>query len=290
MIFGGSLDHWNTHNIDTSNTVNGKPVYYYKNQSGIVVPADAGQVILANCTHFVIENQNLSYASVGIQIGFSSSIIIRNNNCSNNYNYGIYLSSSSSNSISNNNCSNNWCGIGLDSSSSNSISNNTCCSNNWYGIYLYSSSSNSISNNTISDNTGYGIQIYSGSNFNRIWNNSFYNNNGATSVYDPSHIQACDDGTGNLWNTSGTPHGFGNYWGDWTSPDANMDGIVDNPYVIDGSADAKDYYPLTQFPYIPGSSPYIPDSSMLILIAFILLAIAFTLLAVILIRRGRKER
>jgi len=97
----------------------------------------------------------------------------------------------------------------------------------------------------------YGIRIYPGVSFNRIWNNSFSRNHGATSVYDPSHIQAYDDGTDNFWNSTGSPHGFGNYWGDWTSPDANMDGIVDNPYVIDGSAGAMDYYPLTQFPYIP---------------------------------------
>ena len=41
-IIGDSLEHWNTHLIDTTNTVNGKPVYYYKNQSGGTVPADAG--------------------------------------------------------------------------------------------------------------------------------------------------------------------------------------------------------------------------------------------------------
>ena len=53
-IGGPSLEHWNTHTIDTSNTVNGKPVHYWKNKTGGTVPADAGQVILANCTGVVV--------------------------------------------------------------------------------------------------------------------------------------------------------------------------------------------------------------------------------------------
>ena len=33
-IWGDSLEYWNTHFIDTSNKVNGKPVYYWRNKNG----------------------------------------------------------------------------------------------------------------------------------------------------------------------------------------------------------------------------------------------------------------
>jgi len=100
----------------------------------------------------------------------------------------------------------------------------------------------------MSDNSEYGVYVLTGADRNTIWNNTFRSNNGAGIVYDPTHIQANDTGTNNRWNTSGTPHGYGNYWGDLTAPDANLDGIVDLSYVLTGSAGAKDYYPLSSPP------------------------------------------
>jgi parallel beta-helix repeat protein len=104
--------------------------------------------------------------------------------------------------------------------------------------------------NQVSNNGGYGIDISSGSN-NRIFENAFIGNNGATGTYNASHAQARDDGTHNLWNYTyvyswDEP---GNYWSDWTTPDVvPPQDIVDYPYIIAGSAGAKDYYPLTYNP------------------------------------------
>ena len=256
LIYGSELFHWNTHDIDVSNKVNGKPVYYYKNQTGITVPDGAGQVFLANCTYFVIENQNLSHASIGINLGFSSNSLFANNSCSNNV-YGIWLQKSSSNTMSNNNCSNNIYGILLHSSSNNVLSNNNC-SYNSRGIDLFISNNNTIIWNQLCNNIRYGVYIQSDfltlCYLNMVWNNTFYHNNGARDTYDPSHIQAYDDGTNNRWNST---EGYGNYWSDWTTPDGDMNGIVDNPYNIDGSAGAKDYYPQTTMPLIPEPSVFI---------------------------------
>ena len=80
-----------THEIDESNTVNGKPVYYWQNVDGGRVPDDAGQVIVANCTNVVVEDQNVNNASIGIVVAFSSDVAIRNNNCSYNQ-FGILSS------------------------------------------------------------------------------------------------------------------------------------------------------------------------------------------------------
>ncbi len=35
-----------------------------------------------------------------------------------------------------------------------------------------------------------------------------------------------------------------NYWSDWTTPDANSDKLVDIPYLIEGTANNQDQYPL----------------------------------------------
>lgn len=101
---------FHTNEIDKSNTVNGKPVYYWKNIEGGRIPAGAGQVILVNCTKMCIENQNLNNASIGTQLAFSSFITIKNNTCSNNE-YTIYLEWSNSNFIYLNNFINNHKGV-----------------------------------------------------------------------------------------------------------------------------------------------------------------------------------
>jgi len=69
-----------------------------------------------------------------------------------------------------------------------------------------------------------------------IYGNSFYYNNGAGDEYDSSHTQAYDDEE-HYWNTTGK----GNFWADWTEPDRDEDGIVDEPYAIDGGTGARDY-------------------------------------------------
>jgi len=171
-LTGNSLENYNTHTVATTNTVNGKPVYYYKNVTGFTVPSGAGQVILANCTWIKVENQNSSTGSIGVLVGYSSYITHENNTFSNN-DYGIYLYSSSNCIISNNTCENNDTGIYLYSSSNCIISNNTC-ENTGTGIYLWESGHCTITNNKC-DNTGTGIYLYTSSDC-TITNNICYSN------------------------------------------------------------------------------------------------------------------
>ncbi|HEC89266.1 MAG TPA: hypothetical protein ENI44_01640, partial [Thermoplasmatales archaeon] len=79
FISGDMLSHWNTHTIDTSNTVNGRPVYYWKNRVGGTIPYGAGEVILANCSGVRVDRQDISNGTVGIEVGFSSGCSISNN-------------------------------------------------------------------------------------------------------------------------------------------------------------------------------------------------------------------
>jgi hypothetical protein len=67
-------------------------------------------------------------------------------------------------------------------------------------------------------------------NHNTFLANSFHDNgkiNQSSHEWKPS---ALDTGTGNIWNTSGAPHGFGNYWANFSS--TSHDGILDDPVPI----------------------------------------------------------
>jgi len=127
-----------------------------------------------------------------------------------------------------------------------SIQDCTITNNQQYGIYVNSYANHvDIRDCDISYNgdgtNDYGIFLSSSTNNVTVVNNTFAGNNGATSTYSSSHIQARDEGDGNRWNDSSG----GNRWADWLVPDSNYDGIVDMPYNISGAVGAKDWLPLT---------------------------------------------
>jgi len=183
-------------NTIKNNTVNGMPLVYLEDKTGIEV-TDAGQVILVNCTNITVENLDLSNTYVGVSLFETEESVITSNtvsnhwhginlDCSNNNTIignnassnedGIRLHSSSNNTITGNNASNNGCGICLWDSRNNIITGNNA-SNNWcYGILLFSACNNTFTNNAVSNNDYGGIYlIYSGCN-NNIIGNTFVNN------------------------------------------------------------------------------------------------------------------
>jgi parallel beta-helix repeat protein len=163
IILGGySLEDWNTHIIDTSNFVNGKPVHYWKNRTGGAIPSNAGQIILANCKNVRIENQKVNDVSVGIALGFSSNNFIEDNEISTIAKYGIYLLFSNENEIMNNDIFDNLgSGVYLTRSKENEINKNVINNNNREGIVIdYYSDNNLISDNQVDLNLLEGIKIY----------------------------------------------------------------------------------------------------------------------------------
>ncbi|AFV24866.1 putative cell surface protein [Methanolobus psychrophilus R15] len=195
--YGTSPEHF-FQNIDTSNRVDGKPIYYLIDQADMQVPTDAGQVYVVNSTNITvkdiaisngyegivfaytdnskIENVTVSENEYGIVLFNSNSNTLDSINVNNNY-YGIFLSNSINNDLINNMISSNgWDGISLYSSSElNNVNNNTIGSNGCDGIYLDNSGNNTLSNNTIINNPEIGINLY-GSADNNIINNSVNNN------------------------------------------------------------------------------------------------------------------
>ena len=74
LIEGYSLEHFASHEIPTDNTVNGLPVYYYKDLDGFVFDGvDAGQLIFANCTDIAVSNLDIADTDVAVELGFVTS-------------------------------------------------------------------------------------------------------------------------------------------------------------------------------------------------------------------------
>jgi len=240
--------------IDASNTVDGKPIYYWIDKRDMIVPADAGYVALINCTRITVQNLNLTNNGEGVLLASTTNSTITKNNIANNQ-YGIRLNyHSSNNTVSGNNVTANNLGILLYDSSDNNISANNITANNGDGILLWEfSNNNSIVGNTI-ENSMVGIYLQLGSN-NSIYHNNFINNNHQVSLgaY-PARMNFWDDGY---------PSG-GNYWSDYADVDSysgpyqnetGSDGIWDHPYVID--ANNQDRYPLVNpwTPTLPNQPP-----------------------------------
>lgn len=230
--------------------------------------------------YLVISNCYLhGSSSYGVRISLSNNVTVTNSNCSDNYQYGIFLDGSGNNTLTNNVCidgahgiftsgsgdntmtgntcrATRACAIMLSSSSNrNTLSNNLCYSSGDNGIYVLTSNDNTISNNTIRNNIGHAVHL-ANSNYNHVYGNEMLYNNGSSAIYAEAHDQADDTGVGNTWNTAS----YGNYWSDWTSPDSNGDGIVDNPYPI-AQGNAQDHFPLATYD-IPGTTvPGMPSLS-----------------------------
>jgi len=169
-ILGTKLDDF-IQFIDLNNTINNKPLYYFKNRSGINIPSNAGGIILVNCTNASGQNFILDNNTVSVEIAFSSNTILKDFQCSNN-NYSYYLYSAVNNSFINSICKNSDIGGILVELGENNIFYNVSRSQSISkAIYLYKTNWNKIINCNFSSNYDNGIYV-SASNYNVIRNNT----------------------------------------------------------------------------------------------------------------------
>ncbi|MGA1819706.1 MAG: right-handed parallel beta-helix repeat-containing protein [Thermoplasmatota archaeon] len=205
-------------------------------------------------------------------------------------NKGIYTQMEEGSIIANNSVEDAWIAIELFNTKNMTVSGNLVLGNDIgisvNGRYWGSSWHNDILDNRIEETNGTGIELnrsmggaYSGnliynsksfgvwignSHSNVLNRNTFLWNNGSTGTYSPSHIQARDDSTDNEWDSGG----FGNHWSDWKTPDADGNGIVDDPYLIFGDENF-DNRPLADSPVMVISEPLelkaVPGDSMVML-------------------------
>ncbi|MFX0102346.1 MAG: NosD domain-containing protein [Candidatus Hodarchaeota archaeon] len=191
-------------------------------------------LIIRNCT---LNNSGSGAFDSGIRLENCNSINITECNISDN-SMGVYTFTSSSINISKNNISSNDIhGVWFSYSSTNKIIDNEINGNSGSGITLSLSNDNLITKNVVSFNAQNGIFIDTFCQYNDIYQNSISSN---------TVLEAKDDGSLNKWDNDV----MGNYWGNYTAsnPNATHDGFIwDTPYVIVGSANARDNYPVVNF-------------------------------------------
>lgn len=241
-LYGYSFSYY-IQDIDTSNIVNEKPIYYYRDCNGLTPPSDAGELILVNCSSFNISNLEISNVSISIQLCYSHNNIIENNSCFNNAE-----------------------GIFLFQSDYNIIKNNTCCCNDWDGIFLYFSDYNTVQNNNCSNNLA-GIVLYNSKN-NKIMRNNVKNNDPLSFHIDNSNkneiicnniIDSPDGGHTLLHHRSFFNKWDRNYWNKWVGLKFKLFRVV--PKIIIGFIEIieKPYRPIPYFDFDwhPADEPYL---------------------------------
>jgi parallel beta-helix repeat protein len=264
--------------IDTSNTINGKPIIYWVREHDRTVPSDAGYVGLVDCTNITVQNQTLTSNSQGILLVATSNSLITKNHVTNN-DYGIALfapyEQCIGNIITRNNITANFKdGIHSWHSHGTIITGNSVTGNKENGINFFESPNVRIVGNAITENIGYGVKLWFHSSNCSIYHNNFVNNE--RSALADSQPTCWDNGTA------------GNYWGDYTGVDDDGDGIGDTSYSIgDGNTDI---YPLME-PFevpeteIPDGIPEFPSW-----MPFLIVLVAVTALAIIYNRRILNEK
>ena len=262
-VYGSMLDHF-IHDIDTSNTVNGKPVYYLIDQKNLAInPSthpDIGYLAVVNSAHVTVSGLELKNSAQGLLLAYTTHSQITQNSMLDNY-AGVYLCGSSFNTVvSENNITNNSVGVYIDRSSLNNIfrnniakngvgvriwdsSNNIVSGNNIancsYGVDMLRSSSNTISGNNIANCSYYGVGMYESS-FNTISGNNLTKNTGKgisasissnNRIYHNNFIenavQVISYDSVNVWDND-YPSG-GNYWSDYAGVDVYSGPDQDQP-------------------------------------------------------------
>lgn len=139
--------------IDDSNTINGKKIYYLIDKSNLNINPSTypniGYLALVNCKQMTAENNHLN--TQGIMLAWTTNAQITKNDLSNNHGKGIILNYASNNQITQNNInSNSEAGMRISYSDDNIISGNYITKNQ-EGLLLYYSNNNTIKENKIAD-------------------------------------------------------------------------------------------------------------------------------------------
>ena len=194
-----------------------------------------GIVVMNGSNNNVISGNTIRDTYAGISISHANSNTVSDNILMHSMGNGIYLELSNSNTVSGNILNGSSLrGIHSQLSNGNVLTNNTIDGATNAGIILWKSFGDIINGNRIFNSVSYGINLTACNGaVNLIYANVLIGNHGATSAYNAANVQAYDDSV-NSWNNAT----IGNYWGDWTGPDANKDGIVDSPYAITGGVSA----------------------------------------------------
>ena len=171
--------------VDTSNTIDGAPIYYWVDEENRTIPSNAGCVVLVNCTRITVQDLQLSQNGQGILLFSTTNSTLTQNTITGAGGRGIELVHSSNIDIIENNVQDFSSGIHLQESSNNLIKKNSIIHNNYAGIMTESNSKgNTILENEIASND-YGISERGGNNI--ISKNKIITNDYGISVHSSSN-------------------------------------------------------------------------------------------------------
>jgi len=248
-IYGDSLQNY-IHDIDVSNTVDGRPLIYWVNQTDRQPPANSGYVAIVNSTNISLQDLTLSRNWQAVLFAYSTNSDIRNITATRNMD-SIWIL----------NCSACY------------VTNSTISDNSWGGIALVDSSACSVYGNDINNNAEYGI-LLSDSSDNLFYHNNFINNTNQVWLFGFNYNNNWDDGYsigGNFWSNYGcTDEKRG-----LAQNQTGNDGICDAPFSIESNN--TDRYPLT-IPWSPQSLKSLPISLTSCIIAGLVILITCVLI------------
>jgi parallel beta-helix repeat protein len=166
--------------IDNSNMLNGKPMYYWVLKRSQEIPSDAGYVALIDCERIIVRDLTLT-----------------------NQTNGIFLVCTTWSKIENVTVSNNDCGIRFQDcyfyvfvEGQNTICNNTIV-NNRSGVILSNSGDNTFYHNNF---IGNGIDVLASGNPS-IWDNGYPLGGNYWSDYQPKYPNATEVDDSGIWDT-----------------------------------------------------------------------------------------
>ena len=179
---GGDIEDYYI-DIDTSNTINGKPMYIFRNMQNLTFNSsfgDFGYLGFISCSNITVSGINKSGKMHDIIFVDVLNSLIKDNNFSNNY-FGLLFVFSYDNIIQNNSIFNASYGISLKRSSDNVLNGNSIIDSKNGGIHLHISNNNCVTENTIRNtHRAFAIKFSS--------DNIFHHNNiiNYTNIFEPN--------------------------------------------------------------------------------------------------------
>gem|GEM_PF-2845302 len=195
-----SENKWNfdsdgLNDIDTSNLLDGRPIYYLVGKSNIILDekSQAGAVYCINCNNIIIKNLEFKNNDMGVLFDNTTNSLIANNRFEENEG-GIVLQRSNCNYITNNEVNDSLeNGILVSySSDHNNVLKNAVSHSLKSGLVVVESWSNVLTNNIVNNNKDHGISI-NNSGMNSIkWNEGSHNGDYGLFITTPNQDNEID--------------------------------------------------------------------------------------------------